>query len=1036
MRRFVRSLLSGLGLVCAVAAVVMSSIFAVQTEAGAQTGSEQIVSYDVAIAIQRDTSILVTEQIVYDFGSHKRHGITRDIPVHYAYNDRYDRYFSVYVRSVQSPDAPARYTVDNTGDDVVIKIGDPNKTVAGVHTYRLTYLVRDSLIAFKDYDMLVLNAIGNQWNVPISRATVRVTAPAAPTYTACWAGPSDKDTPCQQSRIANGAAIFSQAGLGPHEGLALAVGIPEGVIAPPHPVLRERPSLQRDFALTPVSVGASGGLLAVLVILGALVWARGRIRRSTMSAPDVTGASPPPPKAAPPSGHGQHAMETAPPEDLRPGQAGVLLNGVARRRDITATIVDLAVRGYLRIEDPGREAESRDWRLIRLGKNGGLLDYEQILLHGLFINAMPDGGALSVRLPELGKEFAFQLEQAEDALCMDVTKRGWFATFPDVARRKWRTIGLAMFVTGVVAVIVAADVHLGLVPIPLALAGLVLICGAKWMQGRTTEGAAMARRVEGFRRCIKTAAVNRAHLVEQPDALYGYLPYAIALGCTKEWADLTGSLAHTSQAPSWYQTRAPFTAGSLASLSRASRYFSSVDHPALANKWAAMIESGTDGSVRYPEEEVDAVVSRITDTFNLHPSDVNTSRNYLDWLRTQGRFREALSVTRKLSAKLRCEPSIRAVLGALYRDMGCHAHAVDAYGNAHDLAKSSRKYRWNSKQKSCIIFGLYRQRWRDKERETGEIWEKWCEERAATLDTLDIPKNTELARSTIELERNLLSRAGLCVRRKRAARWAKVFISFLVILSMVGLMVLAVRLASIYPPYPPLVSLTPYAIFFLVPIVAILVAFLIGGPDVRASSVRRESRVRLAAWLSLPAFACSLLVYRRGTPWTWWSAVGAVLIYSALILWVGFGSVYGVDWTMRDLRRKSPCQVVLGDMLQLLGEINDPRKRNDMQARGRWMALLEDDAWTIERYLPTSLGDQDHVTRQWVTTTESQAAAAIRVMACRIAVPEQQDWDGLIADLRQDAKAVAISEYGALKRESSGSATGSSAKLSCRHLLS
>ena len=68
---------------------------------------------------------------------------------------------------------------------------------------------------------------------------------------------------------------------------------------------------------------------------------------------------------------------------MRPGQAGTLLDGVANPRDVTGTIVDLAVRGYLRIEEV-RESPSRDWLLVRLDKAGGLLDYEQILLDGLF----------------------------------------------------------------------------------------------------------------------------------------------------------------------------------------------------------------------------------------------------------------------------------------------------------------------------------------------------------------------------------------------------------------------------------------------------------------------------------------------------------------------------------------------------------------------------------------------------------------------------------------------------------------------------
>jgi hypothetical protein len=102
------------------------------------------------------------------------------------------------------------------------------------------------------------------------------------------------------------------------------------------------------------------------------VLVRGRRRQYVMSAADLTGATPAPAGGAMrSSGHDQPPMEPAPPEDLRPGQAGTLLDGVAHPRDITATIVDLAVRGYLRIDVVGKEA-SPDWLLVRLDKAGPL----------------------------------------------------------------------------------------------------------------------------------------------------------------------------------------------------------------------------------------------------------------------------------------------------------------------------------------------------------------------------------------------------------------------------------------------------------------------------------------------------------------------------------------------------------------------------------------------------------------------------------------------------------------------------------------
>lgn len=555
MRHSIRFLLFS-AMACAFAAA-LAMIFAAPEGASAQTFAERITRYHAWIAIQRDGSILVTERITYDFGSDQRHGIFQVIPVRFRYNGSYDRIYPVDVRSVQSRDAPDQYAVEDNGSSVSIRIGDPNQTITGEHTYALTYLVRGSLNAFAGHDELYWNAIGNQWDVPIDQAAVWVNAPVAVTRAACFSGPLGSTGSCQQAGITEGIAHFSQAGLGPGEGLTVAVAIPKGAVASPGPVLQERWTLQRAFAVTPVSGGAAGGLLAVLAIAGAVVLARRRDRQYSMPSAQVLAGRPVQAgEAAPVSGNGQPPMEPAPPEDVRPGQAGTLLHGAARPRDVTGTIVDLAVRGYLRIEDLppvlGGLAmrQKRDWRLIRLKKRSGLLDYEQILLDGLFNDARIQHRARSTLLSELGPAFTGSLRQAQDALYADAVKRGWFTARPDRIRRRWLISGGLLFVTGTAATIAAATYsHFGLVPVPVALAGLVLIGSARRMPVRTAKGTELTRKLLGFRRYLTTTAAGQTHPAGQ-DTLDIYLPYAIVFGRAKQWAAATQAVADAVQEPS------------------------------------------------------------------------------------------------------------------------------------------------------------------------------------------------------------------------------------------------------------------------------------------------------------------------------------------------------------------------------------------------------------------------------------------------------------------------------------------------------
>jgi uncharacterized membrane protein YgcG len=570
--------------------------------ASAPAGAEWITSYAARIAILRDGSILVTEKITYDFGSDWRHGIFHVIPLRFRYNGSYDRIYPVAVRSVRSPDAPDQYTVRDDGSTVRIRIGDPDRTITGQHTYTLSYRVRGALTAVPGGEKLSWNAVGTGWDVFIDRATVQVSAPAAVTRAACFAGPFGSARSCQRAGITGGTARFGQAGLAPHEGLTVVVAIPPGAVAAAGPILRERWTLQRAFALTPVSAGAAGGLLAVLAAAAAVILARRRrAARYGRPAAQMAGASTGQTgQVVPWSGRGQPPMEPAPPADLRPAQAGTLLRAVITPRDVTGTIVDLAVRGYLRIEDasgPGRHLRP-DWRLVRLKKSGGLLDYEQILLDGLFDAAKVQHRARSTLLSELGPDFARRLKQAQDALYADVTNRGWFTARPDQARSNWRAIGVLMLVAGLVAVIVTAagNYHLGLVPVPAVLAAVVLIARSRWMPVRTAEGAALARRVEGFRGFIETAAATQARSAGQPDTLYDYLPYAIIFGCTQRWAAMTAALADTGRAPSWYRTSGPFLPDTFSSLPRQAYYFSTFHRFTTASSsWLASHASSTGG---------------------------------------------------------------------------------------------------------------------------------------------------------------------------------------------------------------------------------------------------------------------------------------------------------------------------------------------------------------------------------------------------------------------------------------------------------
>jgi len=211
------------------------------TAASAQSVGEHINAYDVAIRIERDGSLLVVERIDYDFDGVSRHGIFRDIPNRLLYDKRYDRVFPIEHISVQgSEGTPDKFKVTNGGGELHIKIGDPNRTITGRHTYTISYRVRGALNGFADHDELYWNAIGTSWEVPIDSATVQVTAPSTLTGIACFQGETGSTLECSQARADGPTATFGQANLSPYQGMTVVVGLPKGVVPAPAPILKER----------------------------------------------------------------------------------------------------------------------------------------------------------------------------------------------------------------------------------------------------------------------------------------------------------------------------------------------------------------------------------------------------------------------------------------------------------------------------------------------------------------------------------------------------------------------------------------------------------------------------------------------------------------------------------------------------------------------------------------------------------------------------------------------------------------------------
>ncbi len=525
--------------------------------AGAAEG-EGIASYDVTLTVNADGSLVVLEAIGYDFGPNERHGITRTIPTRVPYDDDSDRVYELSEVAVLSPTgAPDDVERSTSGGTTTLRIGDPDRTVSGLQDYRITYTVAGALNAFPDHAELYWNAIGAEWDVPIGSASVTVVTPQPATQQACFAGPFGSGLPCGAAAADGDRVRFDQpAGLVPYEALTVVVGLPPDAVTATGPDLVERFSLRRSLTPT-VLTGTLAGLVLVpgLAGVGWLLGTRGRDRRFAGQTPGLlppSGAAAASDEPVPWTGRGAVAVQFQPPPGLRPGQVGTLLDEQANVVDVTATIVDLAVRGHLRIVELERRNRfsSRDWRLERLpGGSGDLLGYERLLYDGLF-----EAGDV-VLLSELKKKFAARMSAVQNALYEDVTRAGWFKGRPDKVRQGWLAAGLVLAAAGGwSSFLLVSRLHWAPVGIAVTLVGLAMFVAARRMPARTATGSAVLAQARGFREYVRTAEAEQLRFEEGAEIFSRYLPYAVVFGETDRWVRVFGPLAQASAgaATGWY----------------------------------------------------------------------------------------------------------------------------------------------------------------------------------------------------------------------------------------------------------------------------------------------------------------------------------------------------------------------------------------------------------------------------------------------------------------------------------------------------
>lgn len=494
-----------------------------------------IASFRSDIEVRDDASLRITETIDTVF-HRQRHGLYRDIP--FRYTDELGKTSYTPVRGVSVRDAagnPLKHKVERSGGFLRVRIGDPDRFVNGRQVYVIDYSVENAILFFPDHDELYWNITGNDWDVPIGSASAYVSVAVAAgnrsleLRTRCYTGPrGSREQACTASPFPNGATFVSTRAFGPREGMTVVLGWEKGVVRPPSPWKT------RAFRL---NLSENWVFLIPLLTLAYMVvrWYR---------------------EGRDPSAGGPRVVAYGPPEEdgrpLLPAEVGVLLDERLDPRDITASVVDLAVRGLITIEErvtAGLLFDKTDYVLKKAKEPGAELPpFERLLMERLFLKHDQEVG-----VSDLKQEFFRNVEDLKKSAFEGLERMKLFGANPLAVTQKYRTAGVVLLFVGVGIAMLASKIGLLEGPSPVVasiLSGAVVFLFAPYMPVKTVKGVKAVGTILGFEEFLSRTERDRLERMKDANLFERCLPYAIALGVSERWAKAFEGIEQ--EPPRWY----------------------------------------------------------------------------------------------------------------------------------------------------------------------------------------------------------------------------------------------------------------------------------------------------------------------------------------------------------------------------------------------------------------------------------------------------------------------------------------------------
>lgn len=485
-----------------------------------------VSQFNSTIHVQPDGSADITEQITFVFNGQFQ-GVYRDIPVEYPGPKGSNYSLFITVNQITDENGSSlKFEKNRSRGFLRLKIYVPGASDS-TRTINIDYSVSDATKFFPQYSEFYWNVTGNDWLVPIESASTTLYFPenaAGSLRAQAYMGVYGSQQPARAS-VDNAVVTAESTGpLPARGGLTVDVYIPEGILHAPSTMDR----LGRFIRSNPI---ISLPLWAFAVMFG-LWWYKGRDPSAGISV----------------------APMYEPPEGMRPAEAGTLLDDSVDPRDITAVLVDLAVRGYIKIVEAPHKGllfTTKDYEFQLLKDRNAwtdLNDYERAMLEKIY-----SGGGTTTRLSDLRNHFYTVLPLIKAELITALKAKGMYSVDPDSASQYMVLGALAVAIPYIAAQVLGiANFTDSAGPLVVCgiLAFLIIILFGRQLTATSLKGARTRVQILGFQEFMNRVDADRLKRMP-PDTFEKYLPYAMALGVEHRWAKAFEGIIQNP--PTWYQ---------------------------------------------------------------------------------------------------------------------------------------------------------------------------------------------------------------------------------------------------------------------------------------------------------------------------------------------------------------------------------------------------------------------------------------------------------------------------------------------------